>query len=472
MDEQTLSIILECPVCLNVLTESSKVLPCQHTFCRECLDDIVAKRGILHCPECRALITTAVCDLPRNILLMRLLSGIQAKRHSNTGLQPYLADCSASTSIDFSTKSCPTTPGYTAANFPLFFPQTHRKSLPNDDPRHQENVTSSRRIHNGLPRSPSALLHTVSDGNDSHNISLHSASSANSGLRTSRTTTDLANLANRYDGCDETSAVVLTTAESTVENRFFAVPAYAANNFESVPPEGTPLTSTPFTLSAWRISSHNRSFPVEKQSGYTGINGSRAGVRNLSTGDHSTSIHFRYNGRSDRTSGADQSAAHQSTLTAEQNDAGDVAVFNYPHSMLAVGTIDAASHQKDSRSFIKNFFRSHKNPDPSPKYKNSPGHDSGYKGSLGNEKPKTACLTTLRSTGNRPSKPVNFECYRCIAPYPARNHYELDLRLNDLLYVHQKHSDGWMKATHERTGRNGLIPTAFVERLHGSVTIT
>ena len=63
---------------------------------------------------------------------------------------------------------------------------------------------------------------------------------------------------------------------------------------------------------------------------------------------------------------------------------------------------------------------------------------------------------------------MNFECYRCIVPYPARNQYELDLRMNDLLYVHQKHSDGWLKATHERTGRNGLIPVAFVERLHGS----
>ena len=53
MDEQTLNIILECPVCLNTFNESSRVLPCQHTFCYECLEDIVAKRGILHCPECR-----------------------------------------------------------------------------------------------------------------------------------------------------------------------------------------------------------------------------------------------------------------------------------------------------------------------------------------------------------------------------------------------------------------------------------
>lgn len=53
MDEHTLNILLECAVCLNTLDETSRVLPCQHTFCLACLEDILARRGSLLCPECR-----------------------------------------------------------------------------------------------------------------------------------------------------------------------------------------------------------------------------------------------------------------------------------------------------------------------------------------------------------------------------------------------------------------------------------
>lgn len=38
MDERLLNDLLECSVCLERLDTSSKVLPCQHTFCRKCLE--------------------------------------------------------------------------------------------------------------------------------------------------------------------------------------------------------------------------------------------------------------------------------------------------------------------------------------------------------------------------------------------------------------------------------------------------
>ena len=34
---ETLEFVLECSVCLEPLTTSHKVLPCQHTFCVQCL---------------------------------------------------------------------------------------------------------------------------------------------------------------------------------------------------------------------------------------------------------------------------------------------------------------------------------------------------------------------------------------------------------------------------------------------------
>ncbi|CAG9856076.1 unnamed protein product [Phyllotreta striolata] len=77
MDEGTLNDLLECSVCLERLDTSSKVLPCQHTFCKKCLEDIVQTNKELRCPECRVLVLCKVDELPPNVLLMRILEGIK-----------------------------------------------------------------------------------------------------------------------------------------------------------------------------------------------------------------------------------------------------------------------------------------------------------------------------------------------------------------------------------------------------------
>jgi E3 ubiquitin-protein ligase SH3RF len=81
MDEQSLNELLECSVCLERLDHSSKVLPCQHTFCRRCLEEILARQSELRCPECRTLVTVRIEDLPPNILLVRLLEGLKTQGH-------------------------------------------------------------------------------------------------------------------------------------------------------------------------------------------------------------------------------------------------------------------------------------------------------------------------------------------------------------------------------------------------------
>lgn len=77
MDEGMLNDLLECSVCLERLDTSSKVLPCQHTFCRKCLQDIVDTNKELRCPECRVLVECKIEELPPNVLLMRILEGMK-----------------------------------------------------------------------------------------------------------------------------------------------------------------------------------------------------------------------------------------------------------------------------------------------------------------------------------------------------------------------------------------------------------
>ena len=85
MDERALTELLECSVCLEQLDATSKVLQCQHTFCRRCLEEIVATKNELRCPECRMLVEIRVDELPSNILLIRLLEGLKNCKAGITG---------------------------------------------------------------------------------------------------------------------------------------------------------------------------------------------------------------------------------------------------------------------------------------------------------------------------------------------------------------------------------------------------
>ena len=103
--EGLMTDLLECSVCLEPLDSSHKVLPCQHTFCIACLEDLASKQRqkngegggedqngssqrpslIFLCPECRAEIHTPISALPTNVILNRILSGLnQPKIQSPT----------------------------------------------------------------------------------------------------------------------------------------------------------------------------------------------------------------------------------------------------------------------------------------------------------------------------------------------------------------------------------------------------
>ncbi|XP_069827014.1 E3 ubiquitin-protein ligase SH3RF3 isoform X2 [Dendropsophus ebraccatus] len=116
MDESSLLDLLECSVCLERLDTSARVLPCQHTFCRRCLQSIVSSRNELRCPECRILVECGVDDLPANILLVRLLDGIrQRPRNSPTG-SPTAGGhhCAGSNNSNNHSPGCSATGGGTA----------------------------------------------------------------------------------------------------------------------------------------------------------------------------------------------------------------------------------------------------------------------------------------------------------------------------------------------------------------------
>lgn len=66
----------------------SQVLPCQHTFCVPCLEDVWAKKGpdpvSVVCPECRAVCTIPLANLPCNVILNRILEGMRQSQRSSS----------------------------------------------------------------------------------------------------------------------------------------------------------------------------------------------------------------------------------------------------------------------------------------------------------------------------------------------------------------------------------------------------
>ncbi|XP_055141766.1 E3 ubiquitin-protein ligase SH3RF2 isoform X3 [Symphalangus syndactylus] len=85
MDDLTLLDLLECPVCFEKLDVTAKVLPCQHTFCKPCLQRVFKAHKELRCPECRTPVFSNIEALPANLLLVRLLDGVRSGQSSGRG---------------------------------------------------------------------------------------------------------------------------------------------------------------------------------------------------------------------------------------------------------------------------------------------------------------------------------------------------------------------------------------------------
>ncbi|GCB60534.1 hypothetical protein scyTo_0012757 [Scyliorhinus torazame] len=91
---------LTCSVCYSIF-EDPRVLPCSHTFCRTCLENIVHESGNfsiwrplripLKCPTCRSIVDlppVGISSLPINFSLMGIIEKYQKEEHPKTPTCP------------------------------------------------------------------------------------------------------------------------------------------------------------------------------------------------------------------------------------------------------------------------------------------------------------------------------------------------------------------------------------------------
>ncbi|XP_078661417.1 tripartite motif-containing protein 3-like, partial [Branchiostoma floridae x Branchiostoma belcheri] len=70
---------LSCSICLELFTRP-KVLPCQHTFCQDCLQDHAGRGGTFQCPICRRQVRLppqGVAGLPDNLMAANMCERFQ-----------------------------------------------------------------------------------------------------------------------------------------------------------------------------------------------------------------------------------------------------------------------------------------------------------------------------------------------------------------------------------------------------------
>lgn len=66
---------LNCSICTNII-RNPKLLPCLHSFCQHCLEDLSRKDGVFNCPQCQTEIQLShdeVESLPSNCFLENML---------------------------------------------------------------------------------------------------------------------------------------------------------------------------------------------------------------------------------------------------------------------------------------------------------------------------------------------------------------------------------------------------------------
>ncbi|XP_071949923.1 tripartite motif-containing protein 2-like [Antedon mediterranea] len=81
---------LQCTLCLDRLTKP-KVLPCQHTFCEDCLEQWVDRNDGLSCPVCRKdypLPENGVSSLPDNFFINNIIDFISLKKECEDNATP------------------------------------------------------------------------------------------------------------------------------------------------------------------------------------------------------------------------------------------------------------------------------------------------------------------------------------------------------------------------------------------------
>uniref|UniRef100_A0A3P8XST9 RING-type E3 ubiquitin transferase n=1 Tax=Esox lucius TaxID=8010 RepID=A0A3P8XST9_ESOLU len=485
MDESSLLDLLECSVCLERLDTTAKVLPCQHTFCRRCLENIVSSRNELRCPECRILVGCEVDDLPANILLVRLLDGIKQRPRNGGSTRQSLVGgggslvCAAGISA-----SPPDTCPHTQSNRlqPLHNGQDPRASVPA--------LPCGKALYSYEGKEPGDLQFTKGDiiilRRKVDDNWYHGELNGCHGFLPASYITLLRPLS-------QTPPTGKALYDFEVKDKdqdkdclaFSKRPTAAVRPQNSSPPRSAGQSARPMSMVSPGPSplSSPASRPLSCLS--SPLLPLSSPLSCLTPPNTSAAL---LNGESTN--------PFQPPSPGPSHSNSHGAVAPKPEKVKKKGGLlkllsGAAAKKKSSRSppssppnlplsgaVLPHHTRSGSCPMEAQGRAGSCPIESEMAGAMGLEplhrKSGSLDLNFPRSppttrSGNallalRPEpKPLSRERYRALVPYPPQSEAEIELREGDVVFVHKKREDGWYKGTLQRTGRTGLFPGSFVE---------
>uniref|UniRef100_A0A8C9WVA3 RING-type E3 ubiquitin transferase n=1 Tax=Scleropages formosus TaxID=113540 RepID=A0A8C9WVA3_SCLFO len=452
MDESSLLDLLECSVCLERLDATAKVLPCQHTFCRRCLENILCSRNELRCPECRILVDCGVDELPANILLVRLLDGIKQRPRNGGRIlgnssalgeqgQRGQGGCQIRNQVNVPQLPCGKalysyegkepgdlkfnkgdiiilrrkvdenwyhgelngSHGFLPASYiqcikPLAQPPPQGKALYDFEVKDKDQDKDLHSPPAGSPERPTAAVSPLrphgSPGLSSRPLSVAAPQHPRSAIPLT------------------SAAAAITPPNVSAAHLNGEVLGGPLHSGSPGHPQGANLS-----LSACQ----QLSFPPQKEKKAGGLLKLLSGAAAKKKSRSPPSV----------------SPTHEPQPQASAEAAAQGAMGAMGPSHGRAGSCPIESEMQGAMGL-------------EPLHRKSGSLDLNFSVSPPARQPCSALLAL------RPE-------YRVVVPYPPQSEAEIELKEGDIVFVHKKREDGWYKGTLQRTGRSGLFPGSFVE---------
>uniref|UniRef100_A0AAY5EVU4 RING-type E3 ubiquitin transferase n=1 Tax=Electrophorus electricus TaxID=8005 RepID=A0AAY5EVU4_ELEEL len=464
MDESSLLDLLECSVCLERLDTTAKVLPCQHTFCRRCLENIVSSRHELRCPECRILVDCGVDDLPANILLVRLLDGI--KQRPRNGGRASLAGMPLGQTSSDKTKERQVLSTLVFQNVPQLpcgkALYSYEGKEPGDLKFSKGDIIILRRkvdenwyhgelngSHGFLPASYiqciKPLSQTPPQGKALYDFEVKDKEQDKDCLTFTKGSPS------RSPGPSvgrPLSMVASPQAHPSLQGSPLS-PA-AASTRPLLALSSAAVAVTPPNVSAAHLN------------GGEALGCSLTPVSPAHAHQHSGLV--RPQGKEKKSSGllkllsgAAAKKKSRSPPSASPTHEPLPASADPSPSACVRGAAAPELHGRAGSCPIESEMQGAMGMEPL--HRKSGSLDLNFVSPPVARQPCASALLAIRPE----PKPLSRERYRVVVPYPPQSDAEIELKEGDIVFVHKKREDGWYKGTLQRTGRTGLFPGSFVE---------
>lgn len=454
MEELYLKALLECPLCLEQLDTSAKVMPCQHTFCKPCLQRQEIAHSQLLCPECHtpAQVETAE-ELPTNLMLVRLLEGLQVNQgHTRNSLMarydiptshlmPKVEENEGQHSNNYRGKqehsegsvrsSLPNHPEAVEDNYGF---QKNLSLQPmGDEHLNYGNPNDNRRAYSSGPSSQAILYKALCDFNPQQ-MNLQDSQYCLGFLKG-----DILTFVRRVD--ENWIEAKLGTKAGICPLQFLEPNSVTAKLLEGKSRKGSDSAE----LQYW-TSTGGKSKATDASNRTTHLGPPQAPGQAPVTNALPHSNHRK------------PQAANGNNFYTSKREGTNIGSFNHKgHHQRRSAPPSARSHSHPSRENSQQLRRHSEN---------SPRHFPQSEKRMSNEAPPTLTLISPQMSSadstNASTQQLSISVCAVLYSYKPRRPEELELRRGEMVGVYGMFKEGWLRGLSLRSGKVGILPSNYI----------